>query len=477
MEIIENSTFKKLTILKMLKNNKHLSVNEMSSLSNISKNTIYKYISEFKYRISTLSKIEETLNFDIEVSYRHLEIDVISEDINIKLFKTFLLRNEVNIFEFTINNFISEGSFRRKINIIRKAIRDYNFTIKTQNNISKLCGDENSIRILAQKFFWSLYKGEKWIFEELDKNKLVTILSNIIPKQVMTETNFVSINQAVNAIAITIIRSRKGYSPVISKELNIEDRWFKENIWPKISSHVTIPYTDALYIFLSFISAPRFILSPLGNKLSKTLFDLNSTASLVSTDFCNELQKVMDGYLIDSIHLYNLIYSCHVFHFLYYNWASFKNTDPYLNNYPELKKRLTTIKNKVFERYEIKLYSLNTSYSLLKNYQLIFGQYYPLSFFEKEIIIFLNTDLGLLYENILKKELTDSFSHIYNIKIFIASSHIQSSKIDLVITTNNDSLLNELYGNSEYIYIEEFPSPIDFFNIRKIINDIYIRKK
>ena len=105
---------------------------------------------------------------------------------------------------------------------------------------------------------------------------------------------------------------------------------------------------------------------------------------------------------------------------------------------------------------------------LLTRYALLFSLLKPLTYFEKEIQIVLDTDLPKLAEINLKNQILDTLKYRYTI-VFLDKNNAEEA--DLFLTTTPTPLLINQYLDGKVLYIGSQLSPRDFINIETIVAD------
>lgn len=483
LALSEQSTKCKLKILYYLKEKKcRVPLTKISSDIGLSRNTVEKYLyellsncyetQEFRHLISIKKSSGAKINIDNQSAFIKFRNILLKNDVTIILYLRLLIGEEINEISFTNEFFISFSSYRRKLINIKKLVTSQGFQLQTYNGNCFLKGNENLIRLTATKVYWTLFQGQEWPFKNLSREYVMQLLSSLTSRSMSTRLNILSIEKIVLNLSINILRFRKGYNCVLPSELSKECYWIEKNIY-KFFRDPPLNIKEIIYLFLTFLTAPRFS----DNYFSADIFEYsknkNSLLYEMSRDFIELSQQLFYLDTKQSNNLYPYVYACNISYFLNFTWMHHNDDVSLLNCFLTSKKNAEYMQKQIFDKNNLSNICLKKQQSLITNYQLIISTQCSLANFEPAINILLITDFGLLYENILKDYLHGLFKSLYNVEIYTDLS--ETENIDFIISTNKTPYLDNLFEDDKVIYIKEFPTIYEISLIRKrfdaFIND------
>ena len=98
-----------------------------------------------------------------------------------------------------------------------------------------------------------------------------------------------------------------------------------------------------------------------------------------------------------------------------------------------MRQSLKKLLAKLYQESGLTLF-LNEEY-LIGEYILALSFFMPVQFQEKEITLFIDTDLSEMLEKLLIRQILNQFGHLYNLKI-ITNLTDQEQNVDIVISTS-----------------------------------------
>lgn len=117
---------------------------------------------------------------------------------------------------------------------MRPVFNNYLIEIKNRKGLLYLAGDEKQIRFLAYTFFWSLYKGQYWPFQNVDKAKTIAMQKRLFPKS-YNHFGKTNIEEASFILAVNIERYHKKYL------INYEKDWYTQFFSEETLSIIKLP--------------------------------------------------------------------------------------------------------------------------------------------------------------------------------------------------------------------------------------------
>lgn len=223
MNYVHKYENKEVEIIKYLSKNSNtwITSKEISEEVKLSKATVNKLIKSLK------SKIEKDYSMSIEVSqnkgifFKCIDtiqiVDLIrvvyTESITYKLITNLLNETITSLEKFAYENYVSLASVRRSISYLNTILKDAEITIK--NN--RFSGNELNIRSFLFKYYWEIYKGKSWPFQNIDKNKLLESCEQISKKTNLWLSD-ISCEQVNYILAISKIRFKKNHEIKVNDE-------------------------------------------------------------------------------------------------------------------------------------------------------------------------------------------------------------------------------------------------------------------
>lgn len=479
---------KKLLILDFLIDNPgwHTTVSISKELS-LSLYTVTKYLKEIS---GDLIDQDITLNLEynnkkeVQLYYKDLSIyrtykrEVFKENWSVHLLMKLFLGYQVPYVQFIQENYISESSYRRTIASIKRELSNFNITVKSTKGVNTLVGDEATIRLVGVKMFWDLFHGEIWPFKEVSKKELsrslMATFRNLENETIQSYVNHINIQQTLYRTAIQIIRSRKGWIFPVSSTLKREVKIIEKILPTNLTFLSNLPKTETHFFYLQLLCAPRFLNTKMGTKIIEKSINESTLVSKINETFMKRFeQNFFKLSKKEEIKIRTAIYGCHVFFLLYPKFKGRTNTDKFFEDFPILRKNTQKLGQKMTDEFfEI---GFEANQSLIKNYMLIFGQIKPLSYCENKVKLLINTDLGILYENIISENLRSTLKQTFNVQIFTSISEKQDD-YDLTVATSKVPDIAMDFDDRHIIYINEVPTPKDYFNIYQFIKK-YIERE
>lgn len=281
-----NESSTEIELLQVLyKNSGFMDIEELSARLNIDRRSVYKYFellqnNSYNLKSTTneifISKRGRGYKFaGTKKDYKLLYKKIVESNPFFELLTSLLLNNEVSITKFSIDHFMSESKFLKRLYELNLLFEEYGLSVKRRAGQARLMGDEAKIRFFAVAFFWKVYHGSYWPFPSISKKKCDQLVSKIFTKN---KINYNEIGQNLTsyAFAITILRVRRGLridpkkidsikkSPFIDDEvfsiiLNTEDE-LTATLLKEFRSSYHLDETEITFLLFWFYSNSNFYL-------------------------------------------------------------------------------------------------------------------------------------------------------------------------------------------------------------------------
>lgn len=461
-------------------------IDELTEVTKLSRKTIYKYIqiinsnSQLLLEKDIISSDNNLYWFNgNKVDFVTLRLDLFKNTTPIKLIEALLQNSSVNVYQFCLENFVSESTLKKNLRVFNSFMASLNIKLKVQKNEIYLIGDEAKIRYCFASFFWRIFTGVRWPFKTLNKDKLDKVTS-VLFTNVANEITESKKEVLQYLIAVNILRASSGHNinldslPEYSHSLTNNNQFFYQ-ISQKLMEIFSLSTTEIQFIVLNFYIFPEFHI--ISEKMPSTLKSLNyyspnSYNSIINfkNSIQNQLPSVRLEFNDENLFLATLIsgrIAFDLFKEIYFHIYDLDFIKFFKGEFPALLptiQEIVTQNNKNISRGQLK--------SLVFRYAQAYLICFPPQNFEPKINILLITDLPIYIENLLIKNITLLLSSKYN---FDLKTFKQKNKIpDLILTTD---VITKENVDSPTLYISHHLSQLDSHAITIMCGNIAKAKK
>ncbi|WP_125591195.1 helix-turn-helix domain-containing protein [Companilactobacillus jidongensis] len=222
--------------------------------------TVKKYINELKQTfldnfdqkdidLQIINNVGVIFNHNASFNLGNLTQLLINQTIESKLLDAMFTNKFDNINQFSMNNFVSSSTVRRKLKNLEKCLNDYHLSINL--NPLEIIGNEANIRYMFYQYYWNTYGTVSWPFN-IDRTTVKLQYSKWILKHHLdshsnnqTLAYWFAINDQRNFIGKKLKFSEKTLLQIISdyefgtqinqdKDNKLSDEWIK--IFKKFSN-------------------------------------------------------------------------------------------------------------------------------------------------------------------------------------------------------------------------------------------------
>ncbi|EME8125133.1 helix-turn-helix domain-containing protein [Enterococcus faecium] len=395
---------------------------------------------------------------------------IYSNSLTFKLITALLNENIDSLDQFAYQNFISLASVRRKITYINEILKDSNIAIR--NN--RFVGDEQNIRGFLFKYYWEIFKGRYWPFNNVDKIKLIEN-SERVSKQLKIWCSQVSYEQIYYLLAISRIRVKKAHIIDYKKEFYylVEDNDMFEickKEWYKSFPQLYCPESELYYYFFVISSfSLNYVKTNVENLI--VLKELYGEKDLFAFEITKYLfRRVERKFGLENLEkkhslLFLELVMCHSKAFIVPSEVLITSSDSFYykekmnQNYPEIYQNLnTTISELKFKFPQIR-YSESF---LLETYCMIYFQTLR-NFFFKKIRILVSVSAGRTIEKSILANISQYFKEKYLIE-----ETFDEKKADICIT---DGQMKNIEKNKMFYIIDPNLESKDYLQIESILEN------
>lgn len=441
--------------------------NQLNVLRNIHENEGVINIDKITKQTLLDSK---TVNMVVQDIFEHLESDKNLKNIDTyleirsKIFQKswiykflyrVILAKEITIVSFTIEFYISESKLRRKIKQINDILKPTDLKIISRNGFIEIKGLETQIRFFGQQFFWTIFKGCQWPFEELDFKKVYELFSNNIFNNKNIQIKTVTYVEWCYTFAINVIRFRHGkeiqeesllkfdylYSVLQSKNVYIQ------SIRESLHKDYYLSNNEQIYIFLLVQAKGQFYMNKNFFDQSIQFHKKNKTEIYIVykevLQFFTKKNRVLEKSALAIILSANT--SATLIHGFSHTHSGYGVPSIFTKNAPHLIPKMESIIDSIKKKYP-EISFLNQSIYLSVRYAEAYSLLNNMLDFEKKVRVLLMTDLPFATEELMAKQLKAIFFMRANID-FETLSNSDVDEYDLIIKTTIDIGKNSSYQN------------------------------
>lgn len=482
--LIDNVTKNKLEVLTEIKNSHgYISYDRLAQNTQFEKRTTRKYVDALflDYQQFNNDKLIFKIKNDQEVKIEYSSYKEFSgfkqyiteHTFTITFFKDLLLGEDFSLLELSGKFFISEATIKRRIEQLNKMIAKYDLKIKSKKARLRLTGPESQIRQYAYTFFWALYKGKKWPFSHVPKERPEKMLETVFGHAEEIR-NLSNIEAIYIVIAINLTRYNRGYTFHFSRKwlrnFFTEEYLNSEKYWPEMYH---ISEDEALFLLILAQMNTKFYLV---DELRIPVVEFHQTEKTavhrsveVFFSYFSKEFTFIDEQKKEA--LYSYILSYHLFCFVFDGFET--GTNGYIgskkitSDFPNLSKKLYRMiddldqetKNEIFKQKEF----------LYERYAMVYSTLDKLAKFEPPISMFIDTDFPKLVEESLKIRLERYLGNDFNIHFMNVESRKQDEAVDVILATNFVEAFEQMTEEENIIYIS---GDLDLEDLLRIIAKI-----
>lgn len=486
-QIFPAETKNKIDILTLIYQNKEgIIIADILENIGLSRKTIYKYLKDinilalkhFNDEIIVLSYSKKYFFTKSKIDFFLLRAELIEEVPLTHLIFSFLRNQTISIPIFCSDYFITETSLKTHLKIYNTFLKPWGIFFRTRNDRLYIKGEETKIRYLMTSFLWRTYRGVKWPFNSISKEKLKETIQTL-QSDPLAYTTIVKSEILLYLFAINILRAKSQNLieikklPLYTNSLSSLKTNSLDKFQNSLSQNYNLPMEEIKYNILLLYIFPEFLIFK--NNISETLERLCKTqpeAYWSIIHFLNFAKKRHQNWnpnsSLGNIFLSTLISSrifVDIFKDIYFNIYELRLLYHAQNEFPNLLPSIEhTLKEENPEMPETFLKSLAFRYTQA------YITTFPPQDFEPQISIQVVTDMPIYIEMLLINRLKALLSEKFNYKI---NSPSQSETVDLVIATG---VVNASFNNSEIIYVYPHLSSDDTQNILSSCKQILFKK-
>ena len=400
-----------------------------------SRNTVRKYLEMLETRIATHFKPEEILlkvnNQKIDYfrsrhfSIQKVYLSIMEENITLNLIEQFFYKEFFSLEQFCKEYYVSNSSMRRKLKKVNELLKPKQLRISLIERA--LIGKEEDVRHFYFQLYWTIFRGAKWPFHQVKREKVLAVVKKIEEHLDMSFSPSAR-EKFAYFYAISGIRREQGYQVKLEKAICkfMEKTTFYQPL-KEIIPHFYLGAgisTDeseftAILIALEIIPGIKNEKRPWNSVLLQhqkqntsmyrvSQFWITSFEKYFKLTFPEEAKEDMLQKLI----------RCHSRTFLLRHDFQFVSHYQYTD---ELKETLPIFNSQledfftILQKSNYKETFINKDY-LFPRYALIALKYLNLVEKEKQIIVAIETDSAILFEELIQDKLIASFGRMYDLK-------------------------------------------------------------
>ncbi|AQY51837.1 HTH domain-containing protein [Listeria weihenstephanensis FSL R9-0317] len=480
---IDQSTTNSMMILRMIsEESRWYTVNELSERLDMIPRTVQRYLVDLlekvdgyqddKIQLHTAKNKGVFLEITAGADVVGFELYLLEDNVTFMLMKAVFFEEFTSVKRFAMDNFLSETTVRRTLKTFQELLEPYGISLKRETY--ELVGTETQIRMFAYSVFWRIYRGALWPFDIVDQETIEDATERVSTSLRLNLTH-VQKNQIGYILAINIIRIRKRHTvdmnPNWKNYLDLDNDFKRLNKMKAVFESLNIQKEGEIYFFyLLMETRPKlYENSELAQRImaphQKNESDIYLATEALMRDFSSEIIDIPEK---KKETFFNNSFCAHLFCTLFKRFSVDINGYEYLHRvaeyYPNLFGKLDELLDKLYEETQNELF-LEKQF-LLTRYALLFSSIKPLTYFEEQVQIVLDTDLPKLAENNLRHQIDDTLKYRYKVHFLNKNSAHQA---DVILTTISTPMMMEQYHRGKILYIGPELSARDFANISNIV--------
>ncbi|MFK4942223.1 helix-turn-helix domain-containing protein [Lactococcus petauri] len=374
--------------------------------------------------------------------YRKFRQKLIENIIIYKILFSIALNKDANLERLAMENFVSESLIKKRIANANQMMANLGVKVVTRKKQYLFQGDEQQVRGMLNILFWRLYRGDEWPFSGVNKEKIINLISQI-SLEIDLQMNQFTAYQIAYMFAINFSRYQRGFS------VNLEEGWEKyrsicewidekTDIYALFYKNYGFPKHEVDFLLIEAMTKSK-IYNSLEHEAPDFWSVLEGTPAFEATERLVQKMETHTGKLSEEKRRLFLryIYPCHLHADLFSNIIFSESGHHAINVssyfFPVMRQSLKKLLAELYQESGLTLF-LNEEY-LIGEYILALSFFMPVQFQEKEITLFIDTDLSEMLEKLLIRQIFNQFGHLYNLKIITSLSEPEQN-VDIVISTS-----------------------------------------
>lgn len=460
-EIYPTDIKNKVILLTLIYQNRNgITIGELIEVSGLHRKTIYKYLKEinelclahFNEKFIDISVKKYYFFTETKIEFLTLRLLLIERAPITQLTIEFLHSSAISIPLFCSRHFITESTLKVYFKTYNKFLRPHGIFLRTKNGILNLVGDEAKIRYFIASYLWRTYRGIKWPFRTLSKQKLKDSLS-MLHSNSGGEVNKSKLEVLLYLLATNILRVKtqnlitQSSLPSYSKALC---EGFLHEFQKTLATTYSLPPEEIEYAVLNLHTFPEyFIDNHTPSKILEILHDNTKSSYLSILHFLEFVKERHKDWRLDSFSgqtfLSVLISSrmfVDLFKDIYFNIYDLRLIYHSQKEFPALLPSLETFIRKDHDGLAETILK-----SLVFRYAQAYITIFPPQDFEPQIDILIVTDMPVYIEALLINRLRAILAERFNFSIHTSLNIVEP---DLIIATGK---VDESLIKHEVIYV------------------------
>ncbi|SPP27431.1 helix-turn-helix domain-containing protein [Brochothrix thermosphacta] len=490
--ILSSDTKFILEMLFLLRDHKDwITIEEITKATGYERRTIMKYTALLKKHTDNIPsqpieiQVKNTKGIRCilkdRLGFNQFILEITESSLSIKILRSIFFNKGLNSIKFIQDNFISESTFKRTIEILRIQVDSFDIHIVKSGYYYYLEGDEKQIRYYAYLAFWLAYQGSSWPFPSIEKQTLTTFLNQLLGNSFQS-LQPIHQTKLHYMLAITYTRYQLQYKindllPIWQNYMNISKEYLDQYKCNYMFENFLLP-SNEVFFFVTQLQAESFIYSTyIGDyfmRAHKNSNTLSYEATHILKKKFKEEYNILTPYGDDDLFTYYAL-TAHVHSHLYENFtedlAGYEVNLYPKSQYPELYKKIHDFIVQLQNTHSKKTFS-NVQY-LHYRYILLFVLQKKPSYFEEPLYINFITDQSPIIKELSISKIKAHFSSKYNL-FFVDDT--AKNKVNIVVSTNSIPELTTLFFDTPILYISHLLTNSDLKNLEIYLLQIYKKK-
>ncbi|WP_158563536.1 MULTISPECIES: helix-turn-helix domain-containing protein [Vagococcus] len=460
-----------LEILSFISENKRwYTTKEIGLHINMVERTVQRYIQQIRditdifnqtSKVKVIIKYEKYrgICLDSESGYIDLKNYIFEKDETIQLLKHLIVEDGINIERYALDNYTSVHAVKASLKKIKLMFELYDLSLSRQTY--SIVGNEKQIRLIIYIMMWTLYKGIKWPFKTINK----TIIYQTV--DLFSETNHLQFSviqrkQLAYVLSTNLIRLRKKHFVMMEESWKnyvdistlIEKLSFLKNVMQEFHIYCESEiyfYAVVAQIKTKFYESSVFKQEILGYHKMKQSDVYQATMEFMKVfqeTFVQIPKDLKERFFITSFcaHMF-----CRLFKRVHVDVDGYYVMSEVNDRYPVLKHKVLSTIRQLYDQTGNDLFLMEDF--LLQKYILLFSSVLPLTYYEPEIVIYLDTDLPYFIAKDIEERILYRYKYDYHI---VFKKLTDTHKIDLMLT-NIPNTLEEMNRYSSHVQLFDYP--------------------
>ena len=468
------------------------SITEISNELMVVERTVQRYVNQLQELVTQYNEEREhlivlhyekykgiQLEIDSGSNYMELKSYILENDETMKIFNMIIFEDFESISKYANDNFVSESLVRKSLKKIKQFLSHYHLDLS--RSTYSIQGEEKQIRLIIYISAWIIFKGVTWPFDSISQEKIYSSVDNFA-EELNIGFSVIHRKQMAYMLAVNILRLRKKHVITMEEEwrdyVNLPQLVKKIPVLNTFINDYNIYVESELYFYVVLLQLKTKFYESDSYRKGVTNYhkEMNSNVYLSTEAFITKFTETISPIPEDLYERFFITAFCsHLFAQIFSGIEV--DVDGYMifrdleDDYPNLGRQLKMMIEELYEETGDGLFKKD-SY-LVQRYMLLFSSVLPLTHYEPEIKLLLDSDLPFFVKESIAEQITNRLKMEFNLR-FVSLEEVEEA--DLVLT-NIPNILEEELRFSSKVHLFDFPfNHRDYMGIEKKLRYIVQNK-